>query len=653
VLSPEVSPTRPRLKTPKRPGEDWFPGCEQSAQLLGLQFDPDAEEPAAAAGPPLAAGRESPWDADGAGGSRDLTVVVGNSDAVSDEPPQGKARARNKVRLWAPSTYRIDALCHEDADTAVKLCAFEHVEGSRVYDQIPTFETPDGRQVHFFQQRKGLIDEVSVPLEGRPRAPLRLADTLQPDLPPTERSLGELGIVPSGMHPRPSLPKPLLPPRPGKHSAYATEDGFEMVWGDDAILARLEDELYVPEADAADAGAALEEEVWDPKASVFRPRLRESDSRDVYDNEDCLARMFACDWARISGKSGFQRFAKTGAELEEIRAILWGGYEVIIRAFAYYCALGTGGAFSMGLNEWTDFILQVDIPDPKSQRCRLKDCDTLFIKANVVEPGGKQEGKRDKKAEKAGANNERNALSRFEFLEIMARVAESKYGRSASGDISDALVMLIQNHLVARMAPEAAVVPNDFRRDRLYNKAVDLVFKQHLGLLTALYKYYKAQTRGRWFSLDHWMAFCKDMRMTLPCVASKRELTVVFVWAQMDTVDDLADFDKATTLTVTEFLEAVARAVDAIAVPTLGELRERGYSPEELTEYWRAADMNENDAIPPRASRGFLSSSDRPLSDKLEIVLPALCARALEIWGTGQITNKDKLEKYLLKKAEF
>ena len=60
--------------------------------------------------------------------------------------------------------------------------------------------------------------------------------------------------------------------------------------------------------------------------------------------------------------------------------------------------------------------------------------------------------------------------------------------------------------------------PNDFRRDRLYNKEVDELFKKHSTLLKAIYSRYRMKPAGgglryKVMKVDGWLLFMEETQL--------------------------------------------------------------------------------------------------------------------------------------------
>ena len=68
------------------------------------------------------------------------------------------------------------------------------------------------------------------------------------------------------------------------------------------------------------------------------------------------------------------------------------------------------------------------------------------------------------------------------------RIAIAKYGKStATSSPTEAIEMLLKQHLEDKVAPAARVDLNWFRTNHLYCEPVDELFKKHEAILRALY----------------------------------------------------------------------------------------------------------------------------------------------------------------------
>lgn len=95
-----------------------------------------------------------------------------------------------------------------------------------------------------------------------------------------------------------------------------------------------------------------------------------------------------------------------------------------------------------------------------------------------------EEGASDSKEDNAD-----DALVRFEFHEILVRIAFSKYLITREmNDASDAVARLLDECVLPYVNAKALVDPNEFRFRRLYNEASEVVLAAHNDFLLSLFK---------------------------------------------------------------------------------------------------------------------------------------------------------------------
>lgn len=133
---------------------------------------------------------------------------------------------------------------------------------------------------------------------------------------------------------------------------------------------------------------------WRLPESIFKPRLRESDSKGFFDTHQIEDRNFEKNWKRVTGKDKFlsflERESRTNKEKDakqverEIHSILRQHYMIISSIFAYYAVTGGGSPFTMELNDFTSLLEICNVPDKESELCKKSDCDTVFIQCNFV-----------------------------------------------------------------------------------------------------------------------------------------------------------------------------------------------------------------------------------------------------------------------------
>lgn len=113
---------------------------------------------------------------------------------------------------------------------------------------------------------------------------------------------------------------------------------------------------------------------------------------------------------------------------------------------------------------------KVGIADAGSAYCSNGALDSLFIATNF------EEG--DTVPAQENEENDDNALMRFEWVEILIRVAIEKFIRdkAVTDNVCDAFIMLCEQHL-SRLPLGASIDSNEFREQRLYTAEVDALLQ--------------------------------------------------------------------------------------------------------------------------------------------------------------------------------
>ena len=139
--------------------------------------------------------------------------------------------------------------------------------------------------------------------------------------------------------------------------------------------------------------------------------------------------------------------------LPAVKTALGRNYRSLREIFRWYATASTGWPFQIGLNAFTEFAHDAKLKD--DEHCQTKDLDTIFISSNV-----------EKVKEH---DNHLHALTRFEFVEAVVRIAVARYAKSKRFpdilEASDAVEKLIEADLLPVTPYEGA---DDFRREQLY-----------------------------------------------------------------------------------------------------------------------------------------------------------------------------------------
>ena len=286
-------------------------------------------------------------------------------------------------------------------------------------------------------------------------------------------------------------------------------------------------------------------EQWIVEKSIFADYIP--------DSQQLIDQLFEADWALIQ-KPKFS----DDEELDKVKAELKKAYWSIRDAFKYYSSISssTGSwTFALSLNSYTDYLKYAGVY--KNKNITITDTDTLFFTTN--------------KREKATILNPGNALIRYQFLEIMFRLALKHSKRTDPAEsIQEFTTKIIENSLKAGKAQE-------FRIKRYWNEHWDNVYRFHLELLKEVYNNYSgALTKPgeeRYMSPGEFERIFIAANLFSPTFAN-RDVYVWFNMAMQSRVDEHTS-DAHLKMTFVEFMEAIGRAAELMSLaPPSDEIRD-------------------------------------------------------------------------------
>lgn len=398
--------------------------------------------------------------------------------------------------------------------------------------------------------------------------------------------------------------------------------------------------------------AALQDE---PEAStIWTPRSKWSDSKDLLDSEQVERLRLNLDWSRAlacrlgtfivkQDDDGMQDDDGDGIcdEVAEVLEVFWDHHVLFVAVFEYYASIGGDSVHSISLNEWTLFVEGCGLVNAKSKFCKRADMDRLFIAVDGASSGG-DGSKRDKK------------LGRAEFLQGLVRLAVARYvmpGKMA--DVSEALEKLLLEDIRPKLSPLLFVPSNNFRVDCCYIPETTAVLASHESELRVIFEAVATRARGcsakisvqlgLLLSLPDWVTLLRRLDLMGPDL-SEDEAFQAFVFSRMAVIDGLSERGKLKerNLPFEGFLEALVRASMAKALPTDEFLAKHGY--EDAGCYLR-----ELKELHPDQYRDFLENPGNRLSETrgLQPVWRAtdqlirLIVRTIEGVATGGFKGRD------------
>jgi len=166
--------------------------------------------------------------------------------------------------------------------------------------------------------------------------------------------------------------------------------------------------------------------------------------------------------------SKLHRVCREESELEKCKTVLFTHYERIKNIFQYY--IGTSSYPTISMNDFTSFSTKCGILDGKY--INLSTLDRTLITTNVALHSYTSSAERD--------------LQRYEFLEIIVRLANTRYKDTHMVDnVGDG----VDRFLHELIYPNAKSVDgNTFRKYHCYNMKVNELLKKNELVLRKMYE---------------------------------------------------------------------------------------------------------------------------------------------------------------------
>ena len=165
------------------------------------------------------------------------------------------------------------------------------------------------------------------------------------------------------------------------------------------------------------------------------------------------------------------KFIKDKQDLEEVEKILLKYFRQLKQQFNYQIANGGQSAYpAIGLLGYADQCYKWRVFGPTLSQ---QDVDRQFIATNYDEAGLE--------------DNEENSLCRYEFLEILVRLAKTKYHeKGICKTISASLEKILYEHVLPNHA--MSIMGQQFRDDQLWTLEIDDLFKANMEALNHIFR---------------------------------------------------------------------------------------------------------------------------------------------------------------------
>jgi hypothetical protein len=172
---------------------------------------------------------------------------------------------------------------------------------------------------------------------------------------------------------------------------------------------------------------------------------------------------------------------------------------------------------------------------------------------------------------KNNPRNPANSLVRYQFLEIIVRLALDKYLRKkVVSSPSEAVQKLLNEDMWPILSKYDS---NIWRWDRYICEEVDLVYKAHKPILESIWSRFSVRMKKpgqkNFMCLEEFIDICTNSGLINEYFVA-REIDVCYNLAMMTQVDELSN-DRFREMTFVEFLEALGRACEQASMAPPGE----------------------------------------------------------------------------------
>lgn len=255
------------------------------------------------------------------------------------------------------------------------------------------------------------------------------------------------------------------------------------------------------------------------------------------------AKCFEFDWKL----SKIINLVKNPLQQVQIHDFLQEIYENVIITYKHLSAFSGNEICSVNNYVLIDFLNECKINDS------LYTVEDLGVNWNSVVAG----------RDKSQIYNPGNSLIRFQFLEVLIRIANDRFVRNKiCGNVVDACRKLF----VEQVLPSMSKFNKSFqwRQTNYLTEEVDLIYKAHKPILEALFKRFSGRKtlpgQKLFMSLEEFRDLCKETHLeTEQC--SQKEIDLSYIISISIQIDEV--FKKRhLEMNFVEFLEALARVCD-------------------------------------------------------------------------------------------
>jgi hypothetical protein len=255
-------------------------------------------------------------------------------------------------------------------------------------------------------------------------------------------------------------------------------------------------------------------------------------------NDELVAECLEFDW----NQSKLMSWVKVN-EQAGLKDLLRGWYFKIIETFRFLGSQSGNEFFTVGSNVLNEFLNQCNVFDSKY------DQSDLGVNWNSVLVS----------KEKKQPYNPGNALVRYQFTELLVRIAYDRYVRTKkSPDIIKGFSMFLEEKIGHGLSLNNSQI---WREQEYLHETVDVVLKSFKPIIGYIFKTYSGKkslpSQKPFMSIEEFKQLCLDAKIISEKLAA-RDLEGCFVLSMIVQVDELFE-KKHIEMTFVEFLEALCR----------------------------------------------------------------------------------------------
>lgn len=324
---------------------------------------------------------------------------------------------------------------------------------------------------------------------------------------------------------------------------------------------------------------------WKLQESIWWPRRKWADSRDLYDTAECLRKALQADWKMASSGGGLEKFIvkyHKAAEpscadvVEYVLSTLDDHNETIYSIFDAYALQGTGDFTHIQINAYKDFLMDCEMVEEGSEGLNAARWDELFVAINAT-------------TDAEDRYNHKKGFNRQEWIDFIVRAAIMRYCQY--GDMTDvvaAVETLITEDFVPSVRKDQPLfleTANAFRRKYCYIEETSEVLRRHEASLRCIFEQYAygQGAIGDAFDSKLQLGFeeYRDMLLDFGVIDSQfveREANWSFVSARMRVIKEHTEKGRAKLLQLSfeDFLESLVRIATVKAMPDKEDVASAG-----------------------------------------------------------------------------